>query len=163
MLRFGSLSLAVALLISVSTAALAKTEKEFISDAIRGDNSEIAMGQLAASRSASDPVKAFGQTLIDDHTKARIDASAVATKMSVSPPSEMSLDAQREMTRLQQLSGHDFDKEFNRVMVEDHEKDISEFTKEAGTSRGPVQQLATQTLPTLEKHLEIARSLRAEK
>jgi putative membrane protein len=48
-------------------------------------------------------------------------------------------------------------------MVEDHQKDIAEFKKEAGSGHGPAQQLATQTLPTLEKHLQIAKSLKAEK
>ncbi|HEY3622457.1 MAG TPA: DUF4142 domain-containing protein [Roseiarcus sp.] len=163
MLRRESLSLALAFIVGVSIGAVAKTEKEFVSDAIKGDNAEIAMGQLAISKSASDPVKTFGQTLIDDHSKAKTDASAVATKLGVSPPSQMSPDAQRAMTRLQQLSGSDFDKEFIRVMVEDHQKDIAEFKQEAGNGHGPVQQLAAQTLPTLEKHLQIAKSLNAQK
>jgi putative membrane protein len=163
MLRFGTLSLGLVLITGISTAAFAKTEKEFISDAIKGDNSEIAMGQLAVTKGGSEPVKTFGQTLIDDHSKAKTDASAVATKMGISPPSEMPPDAQSEMTKLQQLSGRDFDKEFARVMVEDHQKDIAEFKKEAGGGKGPVQQLAAQTLPTLEKHLRIAQSIKAEK
>ena len=72
----------------------AKTEKEFLSDAIKGDNSEIAMGHLAISKGASDPVKDFGQTLVDDHPKPKPDASAVATTIGVTPPSEMSPDAE---------------------------------------------------------------------
>ena len=143
--------------------ASAKTEKEFVSDAIKGDNSEIALGRLAISKSASDPVKAFGQTLIDDHSKAKADASAVATTIGVSPPSEISPDAQRAMTKLQQLNGRDFDREFIRVMVEDHQKDIAEFKKEAESGHGPVEQLAAQTLPTLEKHLQMAQSLSAQR
>ena len=86
MLRFSSVSLALALVAGVSTATLAKTEKEFITDAIKGDNSEIALGQLAVSKSPSEPVKAFGQTLIDDHSRAKAAASAVAMKVGVSPP-----------------------------------------------------------------------------
>jgi putative membrane protein len=163
MLHVKSLSLALALIGSVSIAAFAKTEKEFISDAIKGDNSEIAMGHLAISKSASDPVKAFGQTLIDDHSKAKTDASAVAETIGVSPPQEMSPEAQRDMANLQKLSGREFDREFARVMVEDHQRDIAEFKNEAAGSHGPVQQLAAQTLPTLEKHLQMAKSLSAEK
>ncbi len=163
MSRLGSLSLAVALLAGASSLALAKTEKEFLNDAIKGDNSELAMGQLAVSKGATDPVTTFGQTLIDDHSKAKTQASAVATKMGVSLPSGMSADAQQRLTKLQQLSGPDFDKAFARDMVQDHEKDIAEFKKEAGSGQGPVQQLAAQTLPTLEKHLRMAKSLRAEK
>jgi putative membrane protein len=163
MLRPSSLVLALALTASVSTAALAKTEKEFVTDAIKGDNSEIALGQLAVTKSASDPVKAFGKTLVDDHSKAKTEASAVATKVSVSPPSEMSSEAQTEMTKLKQLTGPAFDKEFSRYMVEDHKKDIAEFKKEADGGHGAVQQLAAQTLPTLEKHLQMAESLSAGK
>ena len=160
--RIAFVSIALALTAGASSLAFAKTEKEFISDAIKGDNSEIAMVRLAISKSASDPVKAFGQTLIDDHSKAKADASAVATTIGVSPPSEMSPDAQRAMTKLQQLNGGDFDHEFIRVMVEDHQKDIAEFKKEAG-GHGPVEQLAAQTLPTLEKHLQMAQSLSAQR
>jgi putative membrane protein len=161
--RIGFVSLALALIAGASSLAFAKMEKEFVSDAIKGDNSEIAMGRLAISKSASDPVKAFGQTLIDDHSKAKADASAVATTIGVSPPSEMSPDAERAMTKLQQLSGRDFDHEFIRVMVEDHQKDIAEFKKEAGSGHGPVEQLAAQTLPTLEKHLQMAQSISAQR
>jgi putative membrane protein len=163
MLRISSLVLTLALTASVSTAAFAKTEKEFITDAIKGDNSEIALGQLAISKSASDPVKAFGKTLVDDHSKAKTQASAVATKVSVSPPSEMSSDAQTEMTKLKQLTGSAFDKEFAHYMVEDHQKDIAEFKTEADGGHGAVQQLAAETLPTLEKHLQMAKSLSAAK
>jgi putative membrane protein len=159
MLRIGSLSLSLTLIAGISTAALAKSEKEFISDAIKGDSSEIAMGQLAITKGASDPVKAFGQTLIADHSKAKAEASAVAAKLGVSPPEEMSSEAQREMARLQQLNGRDFDKEFVRVMIRDHQKTIAEFKKEAASGAGTVQQLAAQSVPTLEKHLKIAQSL----
>ena len=129
MLRFGSLSLGLALITGISTAAFAKTEKEFISDAIKGDNSEIAMGQLAVTKGGSEPVKTFGRTLIDDHSKAKTDALAVATKMGISPPGEMPPDAHSKMTKLQQLSGRDFDREFARVMVEDHQKDLRNSSK----------------------------------
>ena len=159
MLRPGSLFLSLALITSLSTSALAKTEREFIGDAIKGDNSEVAIGQLALSNGASEPVKAFGQMLIDDHSKARTDASTIAAKLGVSPPTDMSPEAQREVEKLRQLSGHDFDKEFVRAMVRDHEKDVAEFKKEAASGRGPVQQLAAQTLPTLERHLQTAKSL----
>ena len=139
-----------------------QTEKEFITDAIKGDNSEIALGRLTVATSASDPVKAFGQTLIDDHSNAKTEVSAVATKVNVSPPGEMSSEAQTEVTKLKQLSGRDFYTEFACYMVEDHQKDIAEF-KEADGGHGPVQQLAAQTVLTLEKHLRLAKSLSATK
>ena len=66
---------AVALVSALSGSAMAKSEKGFLSDAIKGDNSEIELGRLALSKSSDDDVKAFAQTLVDDHTKAKAQAA----------------------------------------------------------------------------------------
>ena len=42
--------LTVVLIAGTIYPALAKTEKEFVSDAIKGDNSEIALGRLATTK-----------------------------------------------------------------------------------------------------------------
>lgn len=75
----------------------------------------------------------------------------------------MTPEAQQEMTKLQKLSGSEFDKEFARLMVKDHEKDIAEFKKEAASGKGSVQNFASQSLPTLEEHLRIAEALKMGK
>eukprot|EP01035_Chromulina_nebulosa_P014559 gene14559-19263_t len=51
--------------------ALAQNDKAFLRDAIKGDNSEIALGKLAADKGASEGVKSFGMTLATDHAKAK--------------------------------------------------------------------------------------------
>jgi len=43
-------------------------------------------------------------------------------------------------------------------MAEDHQKDIGDFQEQA-KAQGPVAQFAQQTLPTLQKHLQMAQSL----
>ena len=154
-----SLAAGVMLAAAVSSIALAKTEKEFVNDAIMGDNSEVALGQLAAANAVSDSAKAFGQTLVTDHSQHRAQAAAVAQKLGLTPPSDTSAEAQEEMAKLKTLSGKAFDQEFAAFMVRDHEKDISEFKTEASSGRGPAQQLASQSLPTLEKHLRMAQEL----
>ncbi|RBP17672.1 putative membrane protein [Roseiarcus fermentans] len=154
---------AVAFASTLSASALAKTEKEFVADAIAGDSAEIALGQLAQVKSGSGEVRAFAQVLIDDHTRNKRQAATVAAKFRIEPPDELPPEAREEMSKLEGLSGADFDKEFVRYMVADHEKDIAEFRQESADGAGAVQQLAAQSLPTLEKHLEIAKSLEAGK
>ena len=83
---------------------------------------------------------------------------SLATKLGVSPSSEMTPEARRETDRLQKLTGPEFDRAFSRLMIQDHEKDISEFKKEAASGQGSVQQFAAQSLPVLEKHLQMAKS-----
>lgn len=151
---------AFALTCAIATSAMAKSDKEFITDAIKGDNSEIALGQLAVQKGGSDAVKTFGKTLVDDHGKAKDDAMAVAKKLSVEAPDGITDEAQAESTKLQAMSGADFDREFKTYMISDHQKDIADFQDEA-KSKGKAAKLAEKALPTLQKHLEIAQSLPA--
>jgi|SRR4051812_8603183 len=140
--------------------ALAKSPNEFIQDAIKGDNSEIALGNLAATSASSQGVKEFGETLAADHGKAKKEAAAVATKMGVEPPGGLKTEAKTELDRLNALSGSNFDQEFVEYMIKDHQKDISDFQKQAkSAASGPTAELAKKQLPTLRKHLRIAKSL----
>ncbi|TPK88213.1 DUF4142 domain-containing protein [Mesorhizobium sp. B2-4-13] len=145
--------------ITASTQALAKSDSDFLTDAIKGDNSEVALGTLATQKGDSKGVKAFGQTLVKDHGKAKKQALAVGKKMGVADTDDLTDEATAEMTKLNGLSGTAFDQEFATYMVSDHQKDIAEFQDEAKTGSSKVAKLAKKTLPTLEKHLKMARSL----
>ena len=163
MSRIGLTLSAAVLVVALGGPALAKTEKDFVADAIKGDSSEIVLGQLALSKNNNPGVKAFAQTLVDDHTKAKAQASTVAEKLGLAPPSAVTPEAEQELKKLEKLSGDAFDKEFVRYMVNDHEKDIANFRKEAQSGSGPAQNLAGETLPTLEKHLQMAKALETAK
>ena len=56
-----SLAAGVMLAAAVSSIALAKTEKGFVNDAIMGDNSEVALGQLAAKTPPATPRRRMGK------------------------------------------------------------------------------------------------------
>ncbi|HVX82799.1 MAG TPA: DUF4142 domain-containing protein, partial [Devosiaceae bacterium] len=75
------------------------------------------------------------------------------------PPSGPTDEAQAEMSKLSAMTGASFDDEFVNYMVQDHQKDISEFEDQAKTGSKGTAALAKATLPTLEKHLKIAQSL----
>lgn len=151
---------AAALLLTAGAAAAQPHEdRHFLMDAIRGDNSEMMLGQLAAERAQNPRVRDYGRTLHDDHAKARDDAMRVAAQFGVRDTNEVMPIARREAQKLRGLRGRAFDREFVRYMVQDHRKDIADFRKEA-RERGPVAQLAQQTLPDLRKHLAMARDLR---
>ena len=154
-----SAALAAVLTITASAAFAAKSPQDFITDAIQGDNSEIALGQVAQQNAADPQVKQFGQTLVADHTQAKEQATAVAKSLNVTPPDGPAKEAVDEKTKLSKLSGAAFDKEFASYMVTDHQKDISEFQDEANAKNGPASDLATKQLPVLKKHLEMAQAI----
>lgn len=133
-------------------------DQQFITNAIEGDNSEMALGGLAMGRGSTVAVRDFGYTLVTDHRKAKVGAEDLASKYNVQVPTDLTPEAQAELQKLIGLTGTDFDQEFASYMVQDHTKDISDFKDEA-KKKGDVGSYAEKTLPTLEKHLKIAQSL----
>jgi putative membrane protein len=144
-----------------SSAAFAAPPAKFLSDAIKGDNSETRLGSLIAARGSSAAVRSFGRTLERDHSTAKVQASAVARRIGVSVPSSMMPEARSEYAKLQHLSGRAFDREVRRYMINDHRKDISEFQEQARSGDQRTAELARMQLPVLRKHLSIAESLPA--
>jgi putative membrane protein len=132
--------------------------KTFITKAIQGNLAEVQMGQLAQEKSQNGDVKAFGQQLVTDHKDANSKATAVANDLGVTPPEEPSKKQQADYNKLSKLSGDAFDKQFARHMVMDHKKDISEY-KADSKKKDATASYASDTLPTLQKHLEMAQSL----
>ena len=51
------------------------------------------------------------------------------------------------------MTGAAFDREYTKMMVSDHRKDVSDFEKEStrGTD-ADLKEFATRTLPTLQEH-----------
>jgi putative membrane protein len=143
----------------VASEAMAKSDKQFLSDAIKTDNAEIALGQLAAQKGSTDGVRKYGQTLVTDHQKGKDAAVALAPDLQVKPMEGLAPDARKEEQKLQALSGSKFDKEFASFMIAGHKQAITEFQEKAGEGDRPVPELAKQTLPTLQEHLKMAQDL----
>jgi putative membrane protein len=144
----------------VSTSATAAPAAKFLSDAIKGDNSETRLGALIAQRGQSAAVRSFGRTLESDHSTARVQAAAVARRMGVPAPSAMMPEARAEQSKLMHLRGRAFDREVRRYMINDHQKDIAKFEAQARSGDRQTASLARMQLPVLRKHLRIAESLR---
>jgi putative membrane protein len=143
----------------VPSAAFAETSKQFLQNAIQGDNAEIMLGRMAEMKGSSPSVQEFGTTLFDDHSKAKAQTSQVAEQLGMKIPDKPMAQALEERDRLSRLNGEQFDREFVRFQVADHRHDIGEFRKEAAAHMGKVSKLAQQQLPTLQKHLDMAVAL----
>lgn len=132
----------------------------FLLDAIKGNNSEMKLGRLAADKGSSKAVKDFGNMLVKDHGKAGADALTLATAAGLSQTNSTKPEAEAEYAKLEGLAGADFDKEFARFLVDEHQKTITKFELAAkDTEAREVADFARKTLPTLKKHLEAAKAL----
>jgi putative membrane protein len=106
-------------------------DKQFLAMAAQSDQNEIALATLAAEKSTNSAVKAFAQKMIAEHTKMTASMKPFAESWGLTPPSGPDADTQKEIDKLNGLSGNDFDKEYMSQMVSDHSKALSAFTKEA--------------------------------
>ena len=155
-----SIGFAVALMGSiVGASAKEPPGQKFIAQAIEGNLAEAALGQLAQQKGASDGVRRFGQQLTADHTAANQRATAVASQMGATPPTEPNKKQKATYDRLAKLSGDAFDRQFVKHMVDDHKKNIADYRKAAKKPNDPAAGYANETLPTLQQHLQTAQSL----
>ncbi len=112
-------------------------DKMFLRNTAEGNIAEVKFGQLAVQKGSSDEVKAFGQKMVDDHTKMNNEMARVADSMGVMLPKTMNKEDQAEYDKLNALSGNDFDVAYLSLMVTDHHKDLHAFRMEAASPTDP--------------------------
>lgn len=121
---------------------------------------EITAGQLALQKSGTPGVKAFAQTLINDHSKSEAQVRALAAGRGRVLANALPPDMSREVMTLQRLSGPAFDRAFIAFNIAGHQKAIAATRAQALRGSDPATRLlAVQNLPVLEKHLRMAESL----
>ena len=135
-------------------------DKKFVKEATLGGLTEVELGKLALQKSSDDKVKQFAQKMVDDHTKANEQLKQLASADGVAVPSSLDSKHQARVNKLSGLSGDAFDKAYLKDQQRDHETDVREFQREAQGGMDPkVKAFATSTLPTLQQHLEMVKSL----
>jgi len=142
---------------------LSSSDYKFAVKATKGGQAEVTLGQLAAQKAADPAVKQFAQRMVEDHTKANQQLNQILTQKGATVPDEtVTGSEQREMNRLQKLSGAEFDKAYINHMLRDHKKDVKEFQNESDGAKDPdIKTFATTTLPVLQDHLKMVEDLDA--
>lgn len=139
---------------------VAKDDRNFIMEAAQGGMMEVQMGKLAQQNGQSDAVKQFGKRLEDDHSKANQELIGIAQKLGVTPPAQLDKKHQGKVDKMSKVKAQDFDRQFAKAMVDDHQHDVKAFRKQADKGKNAeLKQFASQTVPTLEEHLKMARDL----
>jgi putative membrane protein len=136
-------------------APLSDKDKGFIQDAAKDGMMEVEMGKMGQKQAKNAEVKKFATRMVTDHSKANTELKALAKKKGVT------LDA--AAPKEHKMDDATFDKDYMDQMVKDHEKDIKEFEEEAKDGNdADVKAFANKTLPTLKKHLEMAKEIQGK-
>ena len=133
---------------------------KFLKEAASGGMLEVKLGELAVQQAQNPEVRRFGRRMVTDHTKANKQLASLAEKANVAVATTLNSKDQATYNKFRDLKGADFDKAYIANMVKDHAHDVAEFTKCSKNAQAQaVRDFATQTLPTLEEHLRLARSI----
>ncbi|MBZ8140112.1 DUF305 domain-containing protein [Rubrivivax gelatinosus] len=139
---------------------VARGDRQFLEHAAAGGMAEVALGNMAKERASSPQVRQFGERMVQDHTGANREVMRLATARGVGTPAESDRRQRRSLDKLAQLNGAEFDREFMKAMVEDHERTVELFEKQSRSGDdAELKAFATKTLPTLRDHLKAARAL----
>jgi putative membrane protein len=128
----------------------------FLTHAAQDGEAEVELGKLAQQNAANAQVKAFGERMQADHSKANAELRTIAEKKGVKVPAGPGPHASMK-AKLEKLQGAQFDQAYMRAMVDDHTKAVKEFETASKSTDSDVSGFAAKTLPTLREHLRLAQ------
>src|SRR5579883_3255982 len=99
----------------------------FVPTALSDGIAEVQLAKMAEKQAGSDDVKRFAARLIKDHTEANQQLMDIAKDMKLAVVQGVNKEQREQMATLSKLKGADFDREYLRTMVMDHEKAIKLF------------------------------------
>ena len=138
-----------------------ETDKNFIRQAIEAGKNEIKMGSIAKNNSTNPEIIDFGKMIEEDHMALNEKLINIARQKDIQFGEQLSDESNQVYTKLKNLNGVDFDKEFVTAMIRGHERTIDLFTQQSNNGVDmEIKNLAKEALPTLESHLNQIKKIK---
>ena len=132
----------------------------FVAKASMGNAAEIQIGSLASTHSNDSGIQWFGQMMVDDHTLAKANLTAIANYLNMYAPDAPDAAHAALLAQLTTLYGPTFDSVYIHNMVTDHQEMVTVFQDEINNgSNAQVTGFANTNLPTIQMHQHLADSL----
>jgi putative membrane protein len=136
-------------------------DEDFVREAASGGMMELELARLAQQNAQSQRVKNFAAMIVKEHSKANEELRTIASNKNFTFPAAMENADNNEINDLQEERGADFDRKFMDQMVDDHEKSVEKFKKQAEDGKDPeLKAYATKILPVLIAHQDSARKIK---
>ena len=162
------LTLAVSTGLRAQSAAPDLSDPEVAHVAVTANSIDIDLAKLAQSRTGNRAVKQFATTMITDHSAVNAQASALATKLGVTPKdNEVSQSllkgASEARAAIEPLKGKAFDKAYIDREVAYHQAvlDALDQLLIPTTSNAELKQLLVDVRPAIAAHLAHAKQLQS--
>lgn len=149
-------------------AAPAVTDAQIAAIVVAANDVDIAAGKLAESKGTNPKVKSFGKQMVTDHTGVNKAATALVTKLGVTPePNETSRSltagGEQNLADLQGKSGADFDRAYIDHEVKYHQSviDAIDATLIPNAKNAELKNMLVTTRPAFVAHLRMAQGVQS--
>ena len=156
------------LAIPAVAAAQAPNDAQIAAIVVTANQVDIDAGKLAESHGSSAEVKSFGKQMVTDHTGVNKQATALVTKLKVTPqdnPTAQSLKSggEKNVANLKSLKGAAFDKAYvdNEVAYHQQVIDALDKTLIPSATNAELKALLVKVRPAFVAHLEHAKKIQA--
>ena len=137
-------------------------DRNFARAAAAGGLAEVELGQLANQKGQSPEARQFGQRMVNDHSKANTELKELAAAANIPLPNAPDAENQAMIERLEKVQGNAFDRDYIRGQITAHQETVQLFEYEIGSGQdSPLKAFASQALPVLFQHLEMAQNIDA--
>jgi putative membrane protein len=131
-----------------------------IKEAAQMNAATIKFGQLGSQKAQNAELKQFSEQMEQDHQKSQDKLEAIAKRHNVTLPTALDPKCQEELTKLQALSGAEFDREFAKGAVQGHAQAIAKLRQASTQAKDPdLSQYASNMLSQLKRHQEKVREV----
>jgi len=159
------LTLSAALLLPVAVHAQSATDadKTFLAKTAQGAQYELVIAQLATQKAAKPDTRAYAQMIVTDHDVLNTQLKDITQAQSVPMTMQMTSRDQKQMTRLQGLSGVAFDRAYAKESVRINVEDKSDLQKEADTTKvGGIKDVVLKMQAADAKHEAAGKALQSK-
>jgi putative membrane protein len=142
-------------------ADLQATDKEsIIKNAAKINLASQKYAEIAQQKAQNQELKQFAQTLESDHQQAQQNLQQIAQKHNVDLPTSVDEKCKEEASRLQALSGEQFDREFAKGAVQGHAMAIAFLQKATSNAQdSELRQYTQQMLSKIRQHQSKGRQI----
>lgn len=135
--------------------------EDFVETASAKGLAEIETGRMALEEGTAN-VHAFAEKMIQDHTKANEQLKEIARKGNMEVADDPTLMDKAKAMMLKVRDGESFDEAYIKNQINAHEETIELFERASQSDNADIRAFATDKLPKLREHLQMAEELRAQ-
>lgn len=150
--------------ISTKNSTATASDGEMMNSLAKANMAEVALAELAKTKSTDKQVLKFADTMIEDHTNAQKELSEVADQANFKLPKQTDAKHAQMLKKMQTMDSADFDRAYKKQAVTDHAAAQKLLKKIVAKSKNAdFKALAKKLTAPIDQHMKMAKEMQSKK